>query len=78
MWSSSSIESIEPNPCLSEPLTLTSHPALHAVFEILAYTTGYQLYRTRAPIGDSLPDDQRWIIIAAAAIRALLGARILE
>jgi phosphatidylglycerol---prolipoprotein diacylglyceryl transferase len=48
------------------------------LFEILAYTTGYQLYRrSRQQSGDFLPDEQRWIIIAAAAIGALLGSRIL-
>jgi prolipoprotein diacylglyceryltransferase len=57
---------------------LTSHPALHTLFEILAYTVGYQLYRrSRKQSGDFLPDEQRWIIIAAAAIGALLGSRIL-
>jgi phosphatidylglycerol---prolipoprotein diacylglyceryl transferase len=59
-------------------LTLTSHPALHPLFEILAYTVGYQLYRrNRQQSGDFLPDEQRWIIIAAAAVGALLGSRIL-
>ena len=57
---------------------LTSHPALHTLFEILAYTVGYQLYRrSRKQSGDFLPDEQRWIIIAAAAIGTLLGSRIL-
>jgi phosphatidylglycerol---prolipoprotein diacylglyceryl transferase len=57
---------------------LTSHPALHTLFEILAYTVGYQLYRrSRKQSGDFLADEQRWIIIAAAAIGALLGSRIL-
>jgi phosphatidylglycerol---prolipoprotein diacylglyceryl transferase len=59
-------------------LTLTSHPALHTLFEVLAYTVGYQLYRrSRRQSGDFLPDEQRWIIIAAAAIGALLGSRSL-
>lgn len=64
-------------------MTLTSHPALHTLFEILAYAVGYQLYRrSRQRSGDLLPhdflsDEQRWIIIAAAAIGALLGSRIL-
>jgi phosphatidylglycerol:prolipoprotein diacylglycerol transferase len=57
---------------------LTSHPVLHTVFEVLAYTVGYQLYRhSRKQSGDFLPDEQRWFIIAAAAIGALLGSRIL-
>jgi phosphatidylglycerol:prolipoprotein diacylglycerol transferase len=59
-------------------LTLQPHPALHTAFEILAYTAGYQLYRrNRARTGDFLPDEQRWVIIAAAAIGALFGSRIL-
>ena len=56
----------------------TSHPALHPVFEALGYASGYQLYRvTRGKNGDILSDDRRWLIIAAAAIGALLGSRIL-
>ena len=59
-------------------MTLHPHPALHTVFEVLAYTVGYQVYRrSRARTGDFLPDEQRWIIIAAAAVGALLGSRIL-
>jgi prolipoprotein diacylglyceryltransferase len=59
-------------------LHLTPHPALHTLFETLAYVVGYQLYRrSRAQSGDILADDQRWIIIAAAAVGALLGSRIL-
>ncbi|CAN5662607.1 prolipoprotein diacylglyceryl transferase [soil metagenome] len=59
-------------------LQLTSHPALHTLFEALAYTAGYQFYRRmRKKQGDILPDDSRWLIIAAAAVGALLGSRIL-
>ena len=59
-------------------MTLASHPALHTLFEVFAYTVGYQLYRhSRQQSGDFLHDEQRWIIIAAAAIGALLGSRIL-
>jgi phosphatidylglycerol---prolipoprotein diacylglyceryl transferase len=59
-------------------VTLTSHPALHTLFEVLAYTVGYQVYRrARRQSGDFLPDEQRWLIIAAAAIGAMLGSRIL-
>jgi prolipoprotein diacylglyceryltransferase len=57
---------------------LTSHPALHLIFEALGYTTGYQLYRiNRKKSGDIISDDRRWLVIAAAAIGALLGSRIL-
>jgi len=57
---------------------LAPHPTLHPVFETLAYICGYGLYRrSRSRSGDILDDDQRWLIIAAAAIGALLGSRIL-
>ena len=50
----------------------------HPVFERLGYTLGYVLYRrSRNRYGDVLEDDQRWVIIAAEAIGALLGSRIL-
>jgi hypothetical protein len=50
-------------------LHLTPHPALHTLFEALAYATGYQVYRlNNAKTGDFLLDDQRWIVIAAAAV----------
>ena len=55
-----------------------SHPALHPVFETLGYTCGYAWYRwARQRSGDFLPDEQRWIVIAAAAIGALIGSRLL-
>lgn len=54
------------------------HPALHPVFETLGYVVGYGFYRhQRARLGDALNDDRRWLIIAAAAVGALLGSRIL-
>jgi prolipoprotein diacylglyceryltransferase len=54
------------------------HPALHPIFEALGYTGGYAVYRyQRNARGDTLSDDRRWWIIAAAAIGALLGSRIL-
>jgi prolipoprotein diacylglyceryltransferase len=59
-------------------LHLTPHPALHTLFETLAYVVGYQLYRRmRAKSGDIIADDQRWIVIAAAAVGALFGSRLL-
>jgi phosphatidylglycerol:prolipoprotein diacylglycerol transferase len=46
--------------------------------EALGYAAGYLLYRrARAVHGDPLPDESRWLIIAAAAIGAVLGSRIL-
>ncbi len=59
-------------------LALTPHPALHPLFESLGYASGYALYkRQRARQGDLLPEPQRWSVIAAAAVGALLGSRIL-
>jgi len=59
-------------------VTFTPHPGLHPVFETLAYTVGYAVYRrSRNRSGDFLPDDHRWFIIAAASIGALLGSRLL-
>ncbi len=53
------------------------HPELHAPFEALGYLAGYLLYRrARTLQGDTLPDDRRWVVIAAA-VGALLGSRIL-
>lgn len=57
---------------------LSSHPLLHTVFESLAYVCGYALYtRDRARRRDTLNDEQRWSVIAAAAIGALVGSRAL-
>jgi phosphatidylglycerol:prolipoprotein diacylglycerol transferase len=54
------------------------HPELHPLFETLAYLGGYTLYRhNRTRHGDPLTDDHRWLILAATAIGALLGSRIL-
>ena len=59
-------------------MTLTPHPALHPVFETFGYVIGYLLYRrSRGSSGDILEDDQRWLIIAAAAVGALVGSRVL-
>lgn len=59
-------------------VTLAPHPELHPVFETLGYVLGYAFYRhTRSRSGDILVDDQRWLIIAAAAVGALIGSRAL-
>lgn len=59
-------------------MTFRPLPLLHPIFETLGYTIGYALYRQlRRRQIDILNDDQRWRMIAAAAVGALLGSRIL-
>jgi phosphatidylglycerol:prolipoprotein diacylglycerol transferase len=59
-------------------MRLSPHPGLHPVFEALAYLVGYLVYKLlRARSGDPLPDDRRWLIIAATALGALAGSRVL-
>lgn len=54
------------------------HLALHPVFETLAYALGYGWYkRTRRLAGDVIAEGQRWSVIAAAAMGALVGSRLL-
>lgn len=55
-----------------------SHPLLHPLFEALGYTCGYAWYwRARGHSGDVLGEEQRWAVIASAAIGGLLGSRLL-
>jgi prolipoprotein diacylglyceryltransferase len=50
----------------------------HLLFEALAYTVGFEVYRrARARQGDHLSDATRWTVIAAAAIGAAIGSRAL-
>lgn len=59
-------------------LSIGSHPALHPVFETLAYTVGYAVFRwVRARQGDVVAEPQRWTVMAAAAVGALVGSRLL-
>lgn len=54
------------------------HPALHPLFEALGYVGGYAVYnRLRGRQGDLLDDDRRWVLIAAIAVGALVGSRVL-
>lgn len=63
---------------LCDVLHLSPHPALHPVFEALAYAVGYRVYvRAKRARGDVIDDQQRWQIIAAAAVGALVGSRVL-
>ena len=51
---------------------------LHFVFETLAYFAGFAIYRwTRAKRSDHISTDYRWWIIAAAALGAAFGSRLL-
>lgn len=55
-----------------------SYPLAHPLFETLGYLLGYASYKqARARSGDILNDEQRWLILAAAALGALLGSRLL-
>src|SRR5580698_3003426 len=59
-------------------LSIGSHPAWHPVFETLAYAAGYQVFRwMRRQSGDIVAEPQRWTVLAAAAVGALLGSRML-
>lgn len=59
-------------------LQLSAHPEFHAFFEALGYGLGFAAYkRARRKAGDVLDEQQRWTVIAAAALGALLGSRVL-
>lgn len=48
------------------------------MFEALGYAGGFAVYKwQRAEQGDALSDERRWMVIAAAAVGALVGARAL-
>jgi phosphatidylglycerol---prolipoprotein diacylglyceryl transferase len=51
------------------------HP--HWVFEILAYLAGSRLYLALRGRGDPLPADDRWSVVAAAAVGAAIGGKLL-
>lgn len=59
-------------------IRLAPHPGLHPLFEALGYMAGFAAYRyIQRHSGDVLNEQQRWSVIAAAAVGALLGSRIL-
>ena len=59
-------------------LPIGSHPAWHPVFETLAYAAGYAVFRfLRGRQGDVVVEPQRWTVLAAAAVGALVGCRLL-
>jgi phosphatidylglycerol:prolipoprotein diacylglycerol transferase len=52
------------------------HP--HVLFEALAYAVGFRIYvALRRKYGDVISQSQRWSIIAAAAVGAAVGSRML-
>jgi phosphatidylglycerol:prolipoprotein diacylglycerol transferase len=63
---------------LGHMIPVGSHPVWHPVFETLAYAAGYAVFRqVRARQGDVVAEPQRWTVLAAAAIGALVGSRLL-
>jgi len=59
-------------------IPIGSHPVWHPVMETLAYASGFAVYRSlRARQGDVLEEPQRWTVVAAAAVGALVGSRVL-
>jgi phosphatidylglycerol:prolipoprotein diacylglycerol transferase len=50
----------------------------HVLFEALAYTVGFEVYRrARVRRGDHISDATRWTVIAAAAVGAAIGSKVL-
>lgn len=59
-------------------IPIGSHPAWHPVMETLAYAAGYAVFRwQRGRQGDVVNEPQRWTVLAAAAVGALVGSRLL-
>jgi phosphatidylglycerol:prolipoprotein diacylglycerol transferase len=59
-------------------IPIGSHPVWHPVMETLAYASGFAVYRwQRARQGDIVDEPQRWTVLAAAAVGALVGSRTL-
>lgn len=55
-----------------------SHPAWHPIFESAAYASAYAVYRFKKEHqADIITESQRWTVIAASAVGALAGSRIL-
>ncbi len=59
-------------------IPIGSHPIWHPLFETLAYAAGFAVFRrARARQGDIVEEPQRWTVLAAAAVGALVGSRAL-
>jgi prolipoprotein diacylglyceryltransferase len=68
-------------PCDSYTIAMIpigSHPAWHPVMETLAYASGFAVFRwLRRRQGDVVDEPQRWTVLAAATVGALIGSRLL-
>ncbi len=59
-------------------IPIGSHPVWHPLFETLAYAAGFAVFRyAKARHGDVVEEPQRWTILAAATVGALVGSRAL-
>jgi len=59
-------------------IPIGSHPAWHPVLETLAYAAGFAVFRRlRQRHGDVVSEPQRWTVLAAATVGALMGSRLL-
>jgi phosphatidylglycerol---prolipoprotein diacylglyceryl transferase len=59
-------------------IPIGSHPAWHPVMETMAYVAGFAVFRRlRSQRGDVVAEPQRWTLLAAAAVGALAGSRLL-
>lgn len=59
-------------------IPIGSHPIWHPLFETLAYAAGFAVFRrAKARQGDIVDEPQRWTVLAAAAVGALVGSRTL-
>jgi phosphatidylglycerol:prolipoprotein diacylglycerol transferase len=64
------------------PVTIPLGPvrvSAHLVFETLAYFLGFRIYmRMKSRYGDTVQSDHRLLVIAAAAVGAALGSKMLN
>ena len=51
----------------------------HVVFELLAYAVAFRVYLARKRrFGDALATETRWLLVAAAAVGAAIGSKLLS
>jgi phosphatidylglycerol:prolipoprotein diacylglycerol transferase len=59
-------------------LRLPSHPEWHPILEGIGYVLGFAAFKHESRVyGDVLVNQQRWVVIAAAVVGALVGSRVL-